>query len=215
MIPLAFLMIGNFRSTPFIYDGTTSTQYKDNFDQFALLVSEYPEIAKNAHFVFVPGPLDPWVGNVLPRPPIPNQYTQKVSSKIANTHFTGNPCRIKFCTQEIVVFREDLMNVMRRNALLATETSPDSPMEKQLVSTIIEQAHLMPLPIDVKPTLWGHERALHLYPQPHLLVLADRYEPYQHVHEECIAVNPGSFPNTEFQFVLYQPNIKQCDQRYI
>jgi DNA polymerase epsilon subunit 2 len=104
----------------------------DAFDQFANIVAEFPDIAKKSHFVFVPGPMDPSISNFLPRPPIPKAYTQRVHQKIKNAHFTGNPCRIKYCNQEIVIFREDLMNVMRRNAICPLSSQYETSIEQHV-----------------------------------------------------------------------------------
>ncbi|KAI8899654.1 DNA polymerase alpha/epsilon subunit B-domain-containing protein [Globomyces pollinis-pini] len=211
IIPLAFIFIGNFQSTPFNYTSQESSAYRESFDQLANLISEFPEIAAQSHFIFVPGPNDPWAGNIVPRPPIPVQYRQKLNAKVKNVHFTGNPCRIKYCTQDIIIFREDLMNTMRRNAIIPVTDDQDMPLERHMIATILDQSYLTPVPIDVKPVYWAHSNALMVYPQPHLLVLADRFETYEHMYEGCLAVNPGSFPNSDFQFLVYQPATNVCE----
>lgn len=38
-----------------------------------------------------------------------------------------------------------------------------------MVRTIIDQAYLIPLPVDLKPVYWTHQNALMLYPQPDLV----------------------------------------------
>lgn len=124
--------------------------------------------------------MDPSVNSVLPRPPIPKIYTARIQQKIKNVHFAGNPCRIKYCSQEIIIFREDLMNIMRRNALCPIVDSHEITLieshvkqfivNQQLVSTIIDQAYLVPLPLNVKPVLWAHSHALSLYPVPNLVL---------------------------------------------
>jgi hypothetical protein len=71
------------------------------------------------HFVFVPGPADPYdVSNlVLPRRPLPTFLTKGVREKLPKVTFASNPCRITFKSQEIVVFREDMMSRMLRNTV--------------------------------------------------------------------------------------------------
>lgn len=39
-------------------------------------------------------------------------------------------------------------------------------LELQLVQTILDQAHLAPLPLPVRPVLWDYDHALRLYPMP-------------------------------------------------
>lgn len=36
----------------------------------------------------------------------------------------------------------------------------------QLVQTILDQAHLAPLPLTVRPILWDFDHSLRLYPMP-------------------------------------------------
>lgn len=40
-----------------------------------------------------------------------------LTDKIPNITFGSNPCRIRYFSQDIVVFREDLMGRMMRNAV--------------------------------------------------------------------------------------------------
>ena len=87
----------------------------DNFTTLGDLIVSFPRVNHYSHFLFVPGPNDPWSSDLLPRRPIPSTFTQRLSNKIAHAVFGSNPCRIKFMGQEVVVFREDLMAKMVRN----------------------------------------------------------------------------------------------------
>lgn len=71
------------------------------------------------HFVFVPGPADPYdVSNlILPRRPLPPSLIKAVNEKLPKVTFASNPCRITYKSQEIVVFRDDLMSRMLRNTV--------------------------------------------------------------------------------------------------
>ncbi|KAJ3041234.1 DNA polymerase epsilon subunit 2 [Rhizophlyctis rosea] len=212
VLPLAFIFMGNFTSTPYIYNSTDHQKYREGFNTLADVLSEFPTLLDQCHFIFVPGPHDPWSENVLPRPGIPNFFTGRLRNKVPKAHFASNPCRIKYCTQEIVVFREDLVNKMRRNAVLSPSGEDDVPVEQHLVATLLDQAHLSPLPLNVRPIYWGFDHALRLYPQPHVLILADRFDPYTLHYEGCQTINPGSFPNTEFTFMVYQPASGLCQE---
>eukprot|EP00842_Homolaphlyctis_polyrhiza_P000013 jgi/Hompol1/1011/HPOL_004494-RA len=212
IIPLAFVLCGNFSSTPYVFNGNEGKRYKEGFDNLADLVSEFPQIAQTSHFVFVPGPHDPWAPSVLPRVPIPDSLTTKLRQKIKHTHFTTSPTRLKYCTLEMVVFRDEISSAMRRHSILPIATEEDLPEDertsdiKHLVSTLLDQSHLAPLPLEIKPRYWEHDHALRLYPQPHLLVLAENADPYHDVeYEGCLCINPGSFPNNGYQFMLYSP----------
>lgn len=90
-----------------------------NFSAFADLLLAYPKCAREMHFVFVPGPADPYdVSNlILPRRPLPPSLTKAVREKLPKVTFASNPCRITYKSQEIVVFRDDLMSRMLRNTV--------------------------------------------------------------------------------------------------
>ncbi|KAJ3006469.1 DNA polymerase epsilon subunit 2 [Thoreauomyces humboldtii] len=210
--PLAFIFIGSFISTPYIYDIDSAAAYKDCWNTLADLLADFKEIAQSSHFIFVPGPNDPWNANILPRPHVPDHFTARVRQRVPNAKFVSNPCRIRYCTQEIVVFREDLVNRMRRNCIVAP--SEEVPMEQHLIATIVEQAHLCPLPISVRPAYWAYDHALRIYPTPHMLVLADRYDSYAETYEGCQAINPGPFPSG-FGFMVYWPADKKTQMSKI
>ncbi|KAJ3143556.1 DNA-directed DNA polymerase epsilon, subunit B [Geranomyces variabilis] len=211
--PLAFVLIGSFVSTPYIFDGASAAAYKDCWNGLADLLSDYRDLAQTSHFIFVPGPNDPWNANILPRPGLSRFFTERLRNRCPRAVFASNPCRIKYCTQEIIVFREDLANRMRRNAIVAH--LPEVPVEQHLVATILDQAHLSPLPISVRPTYWAYDHAMRVFPQPHLLVLADRYDAYAVDYEGCKAVNPGSFPNQEYGFMVYWPATRTCESSIV
>lgn len=124
-IPLAFIFIGNFSSKTFQYSASQSSEYKDNFTALADLIGEFQNLATHSNFVFVPGPKDPWGGNTLPQRALPPSFVARMKQKVRNTIFTTNPCRIRYCTQEIVISREDLLNKLWRNTLLAPNLEAD------------------------------------------------------------------------------------------
>jgi DNA polymerase epsilon subunit 2 len=108
--------------------------------------------------------------NALPRRPIPELFTKELRKKVAHVTFASNPCRLRFYTQEIVLFREDLLRKMQRNAVLPPKTDEDSPeLTEQLVDSILDQGHLCPLPLHVKPIYWELDYTLRLSPLPHLV----------------------------------------------
>jgi DNA polymerase epsilon subunit 2 len=126
--------------------------------------------------------------------------------KVKNITFVSNPFRIRFYTQEMVFFREDLMRKAQRNTVLGRRQQQQQqeqhnfdhddgedlaevdPVKSgdgeilfgQLVQTVLSQAHLLPLPLDARPIYWDMDHALRLTPLPHLLVLADHVDQYQY-----------------------------------
>lgn len=124
-VPLAFIFMGNFSSKAFTYSAIQSAEYKDSFSALADLIAEFHNLATYSNFIFVPGSKDPWNGNTLPQRAIPPSFVTRMKQKVKNAKFTTNPCRIRYCTQDIVIYREDLLNKLWRNTLLAPNLEAD------------------------------------------------------------------------------------------
>jgi len=121
------------------------------------------------------------------RPGILNDHTEYIRKKIPNCHFPSNPCRIQFGSRQIVVFREDLLQKMSRNAIKI----PDSEkLSEDLAKTLVCQAHLSPLPLHVVPIYWNYDHVMRLYPLPDLVVVADKQRAYTHTHSDCTVISP-------------------------
>ncbi|KAJ1981359.1 DNA-directed DNA polymerase epsilon, subunit B [Dimargaris xerosporica] len=202
-IPLAFVFMGSFSSEPFLMSGKESLRYKGLFDNLATIIQSYRQLAETSYFIFVPGPNDPWSSDLLPRPAIPEFFTQTLRRKVKRCHFTSNPCRIKYCNREMVLFRQDIMNRMRRNCVIVPSDDDSRDVKQHLVRTLIDQSHLCPLPLRTAPVYWSFDHALRLYPIPDALILADRYDSYAVEYEECQCLNPGSFATNDYGFYVY------------
>ncbi|XP_073673292.1 DNA polymerase epsilon subunit 2 [Garra rufa] len=158
----------------------------------------------SSRFVFVPGPEDPGPGTVLPRPPLAENITEEFRQRVPFSVFTTNPCRIQYCSQEMVVIREDLVNKMCRNCVRLPSSNLDIP--SHFVKTILSQGHLTPLPLYVCPVYWAYDYSLRLYPLPDVVVFADKYDPFNVCNTDCLCINPGSFPRSGFSFKVYYPS---------
>lgn len=201
---LMFVFMGNFTSKSMVSSPTDMKALKGYFDALCDLIMDFPEIPK-CQFVFVPGPLDPGIGNVLPKPPLASIFTDKLQRKLGDrVRFGSNPCRILYCTQEIVLFREDLVHKLRRNVVISPTLDEISDLSEHVVKTVCDQAHLCPLNLATRPIYWNYDHALRLYPLPHALVLADVVDQFEWTYEGCEAFNPGCF-SSDFSFVVYWP----------
>ncbi|KAK7470534.1 DNA-directed DNA polymerase epsilon, subunit B [Stygiomarasmius scandens] len=215
-VPKVLVMCGNFTSRSISNGNARDIQrYQENFDTLADLISSYPRITRTTHFVFVPGPMDVALNSTLPRRPILSSFVTRLKTKIPNVHFGTNPCRIKFFDQEIVVFRDDSMSKMLRN-VVGVGVKPDvssDDLKRFLVQSILDQAHLSPLTINIQPVLSDYDHSLRLYPLPTALVLADKYDKYKITYTGCHVFNPGSFVGSSFVFSTYKPaemNSEEC-----
>lgn len=72
------------------------------------------------------GPMDAGSSVALPRRPIPQQLTRALRERVKHVTFASNPCRIRCFTQEIVLFREDLLRKMQQH--LAVPLILDDPL---------------------------------------------------------------------------------------
>nr|XP_045252300.1 DNA polymerase epsilon subunit 2 isoform X3 [Macaca fascicularis] len=208
--PTCFILCGNFSSAPY---GKNQVQaLKDSLKTLADIICEYPDIHQSSRFVFVPGPEDPGFGSILPRPPLAESITNEFRQRVPFSVFTTNPCRIQYCTQEIIVFREDLVNKMCRNCVRFPSSNLAIP--NHFVKTILSQGHLTPLPLYVCPVYWAYDYALRVYPVPDLLVIADKYDPFTITNTECLCINPGSFPRSGFSFKVFYPSNKTVEDRH-
>ncbi|ORX38923.1 DNA polymerase alpha/epsilon subunit B-domain-containing protein [Kockovaella imperatae] len=212
--PMAFVLCGNFTQRG--WEGEDGLKrYTNGFNALTDLLLSLPTLL-SSHFIFVPGPVDPWSSSTLPRPPLPATFTSRLTQRIPKARFVSDPCRLKYFGQEIVICRQDLMGKMMRG-LVGSKQDPGVDMKRYLVQTVLDQSHLSPLPQATRPTLWEYDHALRLYPMPTALVLCDKYERYELTYEGCHVFNPGRFVSGgggggasdseggEFEWAMYYP----------
>ncbi|CAH0714861.1 unnamed protein product, partial [Brenthis ino] len=209
--PIAIVFMGEFLSCPYGYEH--STQLKAALTNLGEIIFPFTKLRESCKFIFIPGRGDPVAPNILPRPAIPNSVTKDIRDKLGDSViFTTNPCRIQYCTQEIVVMRQDLVMKMCRNSIHFPDTG-DIP--DHLTKTLLSQCTLSPLSLGVQPIYWKHADALNLYPTPDLIIVADHFQPYTRMYQNCQVVNPGSFPRTEFSFKVYVPSSRTVEDSQI
>lgn len=208
--PIAFVFMGDFLSGQF--GASHCTELRLKFKRLGELLVQYPLLLEKCHFIFIPGPNDPAGPRILPRPPLPKFVTEELLKRVPNAIMATNPCRLQYCTQEIVVIREDLVTKMCRNNI---HFPSEGEIPDHFARTIISQAHLVPLPLSVCPVYWPLDSALQLYPLPDLIVTADKFNSFSTAHMECQVMNPGSFPRSEFSFKVYVPSTKAVEDSQI
>lgn len=209
VVPSLFVFMGNFSSHPFNLSFRPSS-LRLQFGKLGHMIAAHQQLTKHSRFLFIPGPDDPGPSKVLPRCALPKYITEELQKHIPNAMFTSNPCRIKFYTQELVFFRQDLLYRMRRSCLIPPSTEEtDDPFE-HLVATITHQSHLCPLPLTVQPLIWNYDHSLYLYPTPHTIVLGDRSEQKAFKYTGITCFNPGSF-SREGTFVAYYPCTQEVE----
>ena len=202
-----FILMGSFTSKAYLAAGAREA-IKAVFTSLADCICTCPRLAQNAKFLIVPGPEDPGIGSIFPRRAIPALFVKELQQRIPHMTFASNPCRVRFYTQEIVLFREDLLRKLQRHVVLnPTKMETEREMTEVLAESILDQEHLCPLPMDSRPIYWELDHAMRLTPLPHLLILADRVDQYCYQYKNCNVANPGSF-SSDFSFIAYRPSTR-------
>ncbi|KAK0521797.1 DNA-directed DNA polymerase epsilon, subunit B [Tilletia horrida] len=204
-IPMAFVLCGDFCSTT-VSGSEMVAKYQYLFNQLADVITSFPAIRNKAHFIFVPGPTDPFSTPLLPRPGLPAILTTKLAARLGSrAHFVSNPCRIRYFGQEIVIMRDNIMSRALRNTIRLKDEMEEGALKRFLVSTLLDQAHLCPFAQHIRPTLWDFDHTLRLYPMPNALILADKYDRFELTYEGCHVFNPGSFKGNAYGWATYYP----------
>ncbi|CAG9861657.1 unnamed protein product [Phyllotreta striolata] len=205
--PVAFVFMGNFMSNS--HGSEMMDVLKKHFKRLGELIVKFPSLAKNSQFIFVPGMTDPCMPHIVPRFGLPSYVTSDIKKLVPKATFATNPCRIQYCTREIVLFRADLMPKLLRGTL--HKPSKDELLDS-VRRTIVSQGHLSPLSLNALTVQWDYDYCLRLYPLPDLVVIGDKCESYQGDYKECRIANPGSFCESGFQFLSYIPYSNTIDE---
>ncbi|KAI0773465.1 epsilon DNA polymerase [Irpex lacteus] len=213
-IPHVVVLCGNFSERGVGLGARDLRRYQDGFDALADLITSVPPLARTTHFLLIPGPTDLTSSSpsLLPRRPLLSSFTHKLKQKVPKLHFGSNPCRVRVCEQEVVVFREDLMGRMLRNLVGVKPDVREDDLKRYLVQSILDQSHLVPLSNSIYPVHSEFDHSLRLYPLPTTVVLADKYERYQMTYEGCHVFNPGSFLGNAFGFTAYIPATRSSEE---
>jgi DNA polymerase epsilon subunit 2 len=214
VVPTAFVLMGSFLSHPFGQRSNDGAALISAFTSLGeMIAADFPQLAAQTTFVVVPGPNDAGPGNILPRPSIlPILVEGFIAALSPERVMLGtNPCRLRYMTQEVVLFREDLLHKMLRNCAVKPDNSDTGVMAEHMVKSIVDQAHLCPLPLVSRPLLWAHDHAMWLFPSPHLVVIADKVEGYTFSYGSTTGLNPGSF-GSDLSFVVYLPAERKSQQ---
>ena len=113
--PIAFVLCGHFLSFP--AKSSSGQKLVEGLKNLADIIMQYPDIKRDSKFIFVPAINDIGSPKILPRLPLPDNLTEDFRNNIPGAIFATNPCRIQYCTKEIVVLRGDILTKMCRNTL--------------------------------------------------------------------------------------------------
>ncbi|KAI3725382.1 hypothetical protein L1987_65169 [Smallanthus sonchifolius] len=133
VVPSLFVLMGNFCSCPFNLACNSLSSLRSDFAKLGKMIGNHQRLKENSRFLFIPGPDDAGPSTVLPRCALPKFITEELRKHIPNAIFASNPCRVKFYTQEIVFFRQDLLYRMRKSCLIPCSTEETSDYFEHIV----------------------------------------------------------------------------------
>lgn len=111
--PVAFVLMG-----PFLRHTTNPYALKDKLHALGTIISNNCQaIRSETDIILVPAIEDPVAPAILPRPPLPDALCAEFCKLVPRTVLATNPCRLQYCTQQIVVCRADLMTKLCRNTI--------------------------------------------------------------------------------------------------
>lgn len=200
--PTCFIFCGKFMSKSFTTDQPAGLC--DSLNSLLNILLQFPRLCSQSTLIFVPSLEDIGPAKILPRPALPQILTDEFCRKLPNASFSSNPCRIQYCSQDIVIFCENIMHKMVQNCM----KYPSGRISTQFVQTLVSQAHLCPIPVEIQPVYWRNDQSLWLYPLPDLIITADRQSQsfQESVEGSCIIANPGSFSSGSYGFKVYYPS---------
>lgn len=89
----------------------------------------------------------------------------------------------------------------------------DEREARRVIATILDQCHLSPFSLSVRPVVWEYDMSLSLIQWPNSLILIDSTTPrFKHVYEGCHVSNPGTFmQNNKTQWLDVNLGRGQCE----
>lgn len=207
--PTAYVFMGSFCSTPFVPTAEGIRSYKDGFERLKFMIGGLTNhLQAGTRWIFVPGPNDPG-SQMLPRIKLPQYLTSDITKDIPNVVMGTNPCRIRHFGRELVFFRHDVLRQLRRHEVLPLREADGGAasaahVRTEMVRFLLDQAHLVPLPLEQSNILWAFDHALRLYPLPHAVFVGGVTQPFDTLYSECRFCSVGPF-SREAEFYAYHP----------
>ncbi|XP_016981389.1 DNA polymerase epsilon subunit 2 [Drosophila rhopaloa] len=206
--PQAIVLMG-----PFTASARNHHELRHHLDALGALAAGCEQLKKQTDLILVPSSEDPTAPNILPRAPIPECLAAGLLKTWPRTQLATNPCRLQYCTQQIVVCRLDLMAKFCRNTLHFPEDT--SQIEQHFARSIVCQGHLVPIHPIAMPVHWDYDPALWLYPLPDLIVMGDSCQSFSSSQHGCTVLNTGSFVKSKFAFKVYIPATRTIEDSEI
>jgi len=208
--PTAYVLMGSFSSTVFKPTSEGVRSYREGFERLKFLIRGLSRhIQSGTRFILVPGPNDPGAP-MLPRVPLPGYVTADLAKDVPNVVLATNPCRVRHFSRELVFFRHDVLRLLRRHeALPMRDPNTGAAVsvehaQKEMVRFLLDQAHLVPLPLEQSNILWAYDHSLRLYPMPHAVFIGGVSRPFDCAYQDCKFCSVGPF-SRDSEFYAFHP----------
>mmetsp|Transcript_50831 Transcript_50831/g.145934 ORF Transcript_50831/g.145934 Transcript_50831/m.145934 type:complete len:549 (-) Transcript_50831:82-1728(-) len=207
--PTAYVLMGSFCSSPFVTTAEGIRSYRDGFERLKFMLRGLSNhIQSGTRFVFVPGPNDPGA-QMLPHVALPEYLTSDLAKDVPNVVMGTNPCRLRHFSRELVFFRHDVLRLLRRHEVVPLREPDGGPASAahartEMVRFLLDQAHLVPLPLEQSNILWAYDHTLRLYPLPHAVFIGGVTQPFDTSYAECKFCSVGPF-SREAEFYAFHP----------
>lgn len=255
------ILPGSFVSTPLTLTNASlslilsSENYKSYFDSFAEMLSGFPLVVNKCKFVLIPGPNDPWQStfslgrsslDALPQTSIPRVFTTRLERLLpkGSLIFGWNPMRINYISQELVLFRDDIMNKFKRNdiifqsdldlenqAVKLENVGKDTDVEnimsdevhlptkikmaRQLVKTLLDQGDLQPFLKDLRVINTNYQHLIRIEPLPTTLMLFDSgFKSFEVTYNGCKVANIGGLIDNQNSRKLNYVEYSPASKKY-
>uniref|UniRef100_T1H0P7 DNA polymerase epsilon subunit n=1 Tax=Megaselia scalaris TaxID=36166 RepID=T1H0P7_MEGSC len=205
--PVAIVLMG-----PFSVVEKDLYKMKTLLTQLGTLTNGCNQLKKETDIVLVPSSDDPAAANILPRKGLPECLAEGLKKHYPRTILATNPCRLQYCTQQIVVFKMDLLSKFCRNTLHFPDTTN---IDYHFARTLICQGTLTPINPIAIPVHWDFDDCLSLYPLPDLVVIGDTSQSFHTTQRGCTVLNTGSFIKSQFSFKVYVPSTRTIEDSEI
>ncbi|QBM87365.1 DNA polymerase epsilon subunit 2 [Metschnikowia aff. pulcherrima] len=213
---------------------SNSEEYKANFDWLAEMLAKFPLVVNTCKLLLIPGANDPWQStyslgkpgsSTLPQTPIPKVFVTRLERLFPRGSLIlgWNPMRINYISQEIVLFRDDLMTKLKRNDIVFESDLEFERMQlereargedqnveniigdevhlsakirqaRKLVKTLLDQGNLQPFLKDLRLVSPNYLHVMRIEPLPNTIALFDsKFESFEVTYNGCKMTNLGSF----------------------
>mmetsp|Transcript_58691 Transcript_58691/g.132296 ORF Transcript_58691/g.132296 Transcript_58691/m.132296 type:complete len:550 (+) Transcript_58691:51-1700(+) len=217
--PSVYVFMGSFCSSAFLPTAEGVRSYRDGFERLKFMMRNLTNhVQRGTRFIFIPGPRDPGA-QTLPRMPLTGYLTSDLARDIPGVILATNPCRVRHFSRELTFFRHDVLRLLRRHEAVPlrqpeTGEAPSAQhMRNEMVRFLLDQGHLVPLPLEESNIMWSFDHALRLYPLPHAVFVGGVSQPFDCTYQECKFTSVGPF-HRDASFYAYYPItevLESCD----